>query len=88
VRVTVNGTSVEFSEQARVADAVREAGYDTGSVGLAVAVDGEVIPRSEWPSRPIAGGQRIEVLRPAAGGAGPGRGDGDGPATRSRRMRE
>lgn len=36
--------------------------------GIAVAVNGEVVPRSAWPRHLLADGDRIEVLSAAAGG--------------------
>jgi sulfur carrier protein len=36
--------------------------------GLAVAVDAEVVPRSEWDARPLADGERVEVLTAIQGG--------------------
>lgn len=36
--------------------------------GVAVAVNGEIVARSEWAATPIADGDRIEVLRAAQGG--------------------
>jgi sulfur carrier protein len=36
--------------------------------GVAVAVDREVIPRSEWPTTPVRPGAPIEIVTAAAGG--------------------
>jgi sulfur carrier protein len=36
--------------------------------GVAVALDGEVIPRSLWPSTQITPGSVIEIVTAAAGG--------------------
>ncbi len=35
--------------------------------GVAVAVDGEVVPRSQW-DRPLADGQHIDILTAVQGG--------------------
>ncbi len=35
---------------------------------MAVAVDGEVVPRAEWPTRPIPAGARVEALTAMQGG--------------------
>lgn len=40
----------------------------TQSRGVAVAVNGEVVPRSGWPATSLADGDRIEVLTAAQGG--------------------
>ena len=36
--------------------------------GIAVAVDLDVIPRSEWPTTPVRPGAPIEIVTAAAGG--------------------
>jgi sulfur carrier protein len=36
--------------------------------GLAAAVDGEVVPRSEWGATGLRAGQRIEVVQAVQGG--------------------
>lgn len=37
--------------------------------GVAVAVDGTVVPRSDWALAPVAEGQHVEVLRAVQGGS-------------------
>ncbi len=37
---------------------------------LAVALNGEVVPRSAWPARTLADGDRVEVVTAIQGGAG------------------
>ena len=36
--------------------------------GVAVAVDGEVVPRGQWQTRTLAPGERVEVVRAVQGG--------------------
>jgi sulfur carrier protein len=36
--------------------------------GLAVAVNGEVVPRTGWSATPLRPGDRVEVLSAAQGG--------------------
>lgn len=36
--------------------------------GVAVAVNGEVVPKSRWASTRLAAGDRIEIVTAAAGG--------------------
>jgi sulfur carrier protein len=35
---------------------------------LAVAVNGSVVRRSQWSSKPLAPGDNIEIVRPFSGG--------------------
>jgi len=48
---------------------VRESGVETEARGVAVALDGEVVPRSEWTATRLAEGRRVEVLAAIQGGA-------------------
>jgi sulfur carrier protein len=66
VRIDLNGSAVELQAGATVADAVAATGA-TGR-GVAVAVDGEVVPRSEWEATAIREGQAVEVLQAVQGG--------------------
>jgi sulfur carrier protein len=68
VIVELNGDRVELDEGASVADAVAAAGADSGRRGVAVAVDGEVVPRSEWEGTRLRGGQKVEVVEAIQGG--------------------
>ena len=64
--VVVNGEPREVRADATVADVVRS--LTDAERGVAVALDGEVVPRSEWETTPLADGRRIEVLRAVQGG--------------------
>ena len=68
VEVVVNGERRELPEEATVEAAVREAGVGEPARGVAVAVDGEVVPRGEWAAVRLAPGQRVEVLQAVQGG--------------------
>lgn len=39
-----------------------------GERGVAVAIDGEVVPRSQWHARALADGARVEVVGAVQGG--------------------
>jgi sulfur carrier protein len=68
LRVELNGEQRELPAGASVADAVRAAGADPTGRGLAVAVDGEVVPRAEWEKTELRAGARVEVLHAVQGG--------------------
>ena len=65
-RVTLNGEPRELPDGATVETAVRELGADGD--GVAVALDGEVVPRGEWERTEVLDGQEVEVLRAVQGG--------------------
>jgi thiazole synthase len=69
VRIELNGEPLELDDGATLEVAVRESGVGGETRGVAVAVDGEVVPRAEWGSTALAEGQRVEVLAAIQGGA-------------------
>lgn len=66
--VTLNGEPANLRDAATVEDAVVASGAPEPHRGIAVAVDGEVVPRGAWEATPLAEGQRVEVLRAVQGG--------------------
>jgi thiazole synthase len=68
VRIELNGRPYELPNGSTLADAAQEAGAGAAR-GVAVALDGEVAPRGEWSSTPLAEGSRVEVLAAIQGGA-------------------
>jgi sulfur carrier protein len=66
--VLINGERRELGERATIEAAVRATGVPDGR-GVAVALDGEVVPRGQWAITEIRDGQEIEVLRAVQGGA-------------------
>ncbi|MFN8112052.1 MAG: sulfur carrier protein ThiS [Solirubrobacterales bacterium] len=72
--VELNGREVELADGATVADAALAAGIDPARRGIAIAVDGEVVPRGELAATALAEGQRVEVVE-AIGGGSPDAGD-------------
>jgi thiazole synthase len=69
VRIELNDEPLELDEGATLELAVRESGVAGETRGVAVALDGEVVPRAEWGSTALAEGQRVEVLAAIQGGA-------------------
>ena len=69
MRIELNGEVWELPAGATLDAAVRETGAEQGARGVAVALDGEVVPRGEWPATALREGQRVEVLAAIQGGA-------------------
>jgi sulfur carrier protein len=67
MRVILNGVERALPEHATVEAAVAAAGAPT-TRGVAVAVDGEVVPRGQWPRQELREGQKVEVLQAVQGG--------------------
>jgi sulfur carrier protein len=65
--IYVNGEPREGAG-ATIAELLDELGVESQARGVAVAVDGEVVPRAEWQERRINEGQRVEALSAMQGG--------------------
>jgi sulfur carrier protein len=68
MQVIVNGQERALPDGATVQSLVVELGVPESGRGVAVAVDGEVVPRSEWPGAALTAGARVEVLIAVQGG--------------------
>jgi sulfur carrier protein len=68
VNVTVNGDERVLPDGATVAALVEGLGAPGSGRGIAVALDGMVVPRGEWDTRELAEGARIEVVVAVQGG--------------------
>jgi len=68
MRVELNGEPTALPDGASVAAAIEASGA-AARRGVAVAVDGEVVPRSEWDATRLHEGEKIEVLAAIQGGA-------------------
>jgi sulfur carrier protein len=66
--VVVNGQPREVSAGVTVSRLLEALGHDPSGAGIAVAVNGEVVPRGAWPTKPLGERDRIEVLGAAQGG--------------------
>ncbi len=69
MRIELNGEARELPPGTTLDAAVRGTGAEQGARGVAVALDGEVVPRGEWPATELREGQRVEVLAAIQGGA-------------------
>jgi sulfur carrier protein len=66
--IAVNGESSDVEAGETVAGVLSGLGLETDAAGVAVAVDGVVIPRGEWRSFVLAEDARVEVLTAMQGG--------------------
>ncbi len=64
--VSVNGERRELPDGSTVANLVEE--LSAPARGVAVAIDGEVVPRAQWPETSLGDGARIEVVAAIQGG--------------------
>jgi sulfur carrier protein len=65
--ILVNGEPRERAG-ATIAELLSELGVEDRARGVAVAVNGEVVPRASWPARRVNEGDRVEALTAMQGG--------------------
>jgi sulfur carrier protein len=69
MQITLNGEIRDVPDgRFAVLDALRLLDLDETARGIAVAVDGGVVPRGAWARTPLAHGQRVEILTAVQGG--------------------
>ncbi len=68
MKLIVNGSSLDADDRATVASLVDRVAPGRAQRGTAVAVNGEVVPRTEWVATRLSDGDRIEVLHAIGGG--------------------
>ncbi len=66
--ISLNGQSSDLPAGETVADALARLGLPADARGVAVAVDGEVVPRAAWETFALAADARVEVLTAMQGG--------------------
>lgn len=68
MNVTINGDPREMPAGATVASVIESFPGAPGGRGVAVAVEGEVVPRGAWNSTELREGARVEVVVAVQGG--------------------
>ena len=66
-RIKVNGQEADVAVTT-ISELLVARGVEPTARFLAVAVNGSVVRRSQWSSKPLASGDNIEIVRPFSGG--------------------
>ena len=66
-RMRINGVEEEIAATT-VAELLAARGVDPLARFLAIAVNGAVVRRAEWPSGVLSPGDTVEIVRPLQGG--------------------
>jgi sulfur carrier protein len=66
--VAINGLATEVPDGVTVAGVLAELNVPGAARGVAVAVQGEVVPRGQWVRMSLRDGDRIEVVGAIQGG--------------------
>lgn len=65
--IRINGES-ESLAAATIEALLAEKAVDTGQRGIAVALNGAVVPRAAWRDTPLKPGDSVEIVRARQGG--------------------
>jgi sulfur carrier protein len=65
--ITLNGEPRERAG-ATIVELLADLGVETRARGVAVAVNGEIVPRTEWTHHRVDDGDRVEALSAMQGG--------------------
>jgi thiamine biosynthesis protein ThiS len=68
MKVRINGEDREIASVSSLAELLAALGIDTGSTGLAVARNADVISKSRLADTPVEDGDRIEIVHAVQGG--------------------
>ena len=66
MQLTLNGAPADLADGLSLAELVPT--ISTRSSGIAVAHNGEVVPRGQWPDLILCPGDRVDVLTAVQGG--------------------
>ncbi len=66
--IVLNGDAMQLPAGSSLLDALAQIGITPQSRGVAVAVDGEVVPRTHWEAYSLHDGARVEALTATQGG--------------------
>jgi sulfur carrier protein len=66
-RLRINGVEAELAVTT-IAELLAARGIDPTARFLAVAVNGTVVRRAQWPLQALAAGDAVEIVRPLQGG--------------------
>ncbi len=66
--IELNGESYRLEEATDLRTLVEKVQGDQGTAGVAVAVDREVVPRSEWERTKLSEGRSVEIIQATQGG--------------------
>lgn len=66
MQIQLNGDTYTLDDQPSIADLIAELDRDTD--GLAVAVNDDVVPKTEWDDHILEPGDLVEVIQAVQGG--------------------
>ena len=68
MNIQVNGKAHTLDSEQNVAELVFELSGSVETQGVAVAINGQIVRRTDWPTRTLRDNDEVEVLRAVSGG--------------------
>jgi sulfur carrier protein len=68
MELTINGEKHRIDDAGMLVDVLRHVGVAIDRGGLAVAVNDQVVPKTQWDRHEVHPGDRIEVIHAVQGG--------------------
>jgi sulfur carrier protein len=66
ITISLNNESVSLADKTLLSDALQLWSY--GESKIAVAINGEFVPRSTYTERELLNGDQIDIVKPVGGG--------------------
>lgn len=66
ITISLNNESKSLADKTLLGDALQQWGY--GENKIAVAINGEFVPRSTYAERELLNGDQIDIVKPVGGG--------------------
>lgn len=67
-KIILNGEEREIPREMSIMELLNEIGIKFREIGLAVAINEEVIPKSEYETRRVKEGDKVEIVQLVGGG--------------------
>jgi sulfur carrier protein len=66
--IRVNGETEPLTDDTTLEGLIADKAGDTARRGIAVALNGSVVPRAAWPNTRLQAGDDVEIVRARQGG--------------------
>ena len=68
MKIRVNGEQKEIRHNHNIYDLLTPVGFNPQQAGIAIAVNREVIPKTQWQQTKLHEGCEVEIIRAVQGG--------------------
>ncbi len=68
MNIQINGKDREIRNNLNITELLKELGFNPEQPGIAVAVNREVIPKTDWDKTKIHEDNEVEIIRAVQGG--------------------